>query len=134
MYLFAETKRQKLAREHDRSMLILSLIFFVSLPAAPVPAPLLPVRMVAPVRETAAQLLAVAALQLDANRLRQAGELLLELTTAEEWQARHGGYCGLESLCAVAVRGDDNGGGGGGRGGGSRQSCDRGSGRYFRLT
>ncbi|CAM9115468.1 unnamed protein product [Laminaria digitata] len=73
-------------------------------------------RMVAPVRETAAQLLAVAALQLDGDRLQQAGELLLELTTADEWQARHGGYCGLESLCAVAVRGD--GGGGGGTGGG----------------
>lgn len=67
--------------------------------------------MVAPVRETAAQLLAVAALQLPPARLRQAATLLCELTIAEEWQARHGGFCGLESLCAVAIRGDQGEGG-----------------------
>lgn len=67
-------------------------------------------RMVAPVRETAAQLFAVAALQLDAGRLRQAAELLFELTAAAEWQARHGAFCGLESLCAVAIAGDGAGG------------------------
>lgn len=69
--------------------------------------------MVAPVRETAAQLFAVAALQLDADGLRQAAGLLFHLTAAEEWQARHGGFCGLESLCAVAITGDRAGGGGG---------------------
>ncbi|CAM9122963.1 unnamed protein product [Sphacelaria rigidula] len=78
-------------------------------------------RMVAPVRETAAQLLAVAALQLRPDRLEQTATLLCELTMAEEWQARHGGFCGLESLCAVAIRGDQGEGGerhhGQGRGG-----------------
>ncbi|CAM9816122.1 unnamed protein product, partial [Ectocarpus sp. 12 AP-2014] len=63
-------------------------------------------RMVAPVRETAAQLLAVAALQLEADKLRQAARLLFELTASGEWQARHGGFCSLESLCAVAITGD----------------------------
>ncbi|CAN0121581.1 unnamed protein product, partial [Ectocarpus sp. 8 AP-2014] len=62
--------------------------------------------MVAPVRETAAQLLAVAALQLEADKLRQAARLLFELTASVEWQARHGGFCSLESLCAVAITGD----------------------------
>lgn len=71
--------------------------------------------MVAPVRETAAQLFAVAALQLDADGLKRAAGLLSELTSAEEWQARHGGFCGLESLSAVAITGD----GADGRGGGS---------------
>lgn len=70
-------------------------------------------RMVAPVRETAAQLFAVATLQLDPCRLRQAAELLFELTAATEWQARHGAFCGLESICAVAVAGDGPGGKGG---------------------
>ncbi|CAN0441713.1 unnamed protein product, partial [Ectocarpus sp. 13 AM-2016] len=56
--------------------------------------------MVAPVRETAAQLLAVAALQLEADKLRQVARLLFELTASGEWQARHGGFCSLESLCA----------------------------------
>lgn len=69
--------------------------------------------MVAPVRQTAAQLFAVAALQLGADGLRQAAGLLFDLTAAEEWQARHGGFCGLESLCAVAITGDRASGGGG---------------------
>lgn len=74
--------------------------------------------MVAPVRETAAQLLAVAALQLDGAGLRQTANLLSELTVADEWQPRHGGFCGLESLCAVAIGGENA-----GRGGGA-PSCD----------
>ncbi|CAM9732253.1 unnamed protein product, partial [Scytosiphon promiscuus] len=74
-------------------------------------------RMVAPVRETAAQLFAVAALQLDADGLKRAAALLSELTSAEEWQARHGGFCGLESLSAVAIAGD----GADGRGAPSRE-------------
>lgn len=65
--------------------------------------------MVAPVRETAGQLLAVASLQLDSSGLRKIAELLSELTTAEQWQPRHGGFCGLASLCAVAV-GEESGG------------------------
>ncbi|CAM9939561.1 unnamed protein product, partial [Ectocarpus sp. 13 AM-2016] len=32
--------------------------------------------------------------------------LLFELTASGEWQARHGGFCSLESLCAVAITGD----------------------------
>lgn len=68
--------------------------------------------MVAPVRETAAQLLAVAALQLPPDKIRQAAEHLCKLTSAEEWQPRHGGFCGLESLCAVAINGDKGGKGG----------------------
>lgn len=70
------------------------------------------ISMVAPVRETAAQLLAVAALQLQPEKLRRTAGLLRELTTSKEWQTRHGGFCGLESLCAVAISGDNGGKGG----------------------
>ncbi|CAN0129853.1 unnamed protein product, partial [Discosporangium mesarthrocarpum] len=58
-------------------------------------------RMVAPVRETAAQLLAVAALQLTHAKLIHTARLLQALTREGDWQARHGGLCGLQCLCAV---------------------------------
>ncbi len=58
-------------------------------------------RMVAPVRETVAQLLGLAAHALSSDGMSTTAVKLVSLTTCPQWEVRHGGFAGLQALAAL---------------------------------
>ncbi len=57
--------------------------------------------MVAPVRETVAQLLGLAAHALSSDGISTTAVKLVSLTTCPQWEVRHGGFVGLQALAAL---------------------------------
>ncbi len=57
--------------------------------------------MVAPVRETVAQLLGLTAHALSSDAMSETAAKLASLTTCHQWEVRHGGFVGLQALAAL---------------------------------
>lgn len=57
--------------------------------------------MIAPVRETCAQVLGVITIHLDADCVRNIARRIVQFLTRPEWEVRHGGLLGLKYILAA---------------------------------
>lgn len=57
--------------------------------------------MIAPVRETCAQVLGVTTVHLDADSVHNIARRIVQFLTRPEWEVRHGGLLGLKYILAA---------------------------------